>query len=64
LASVRTKTIRQGSLVLGPGDIVVQRGTMHLGRNPSTSEPCRIVFVLTEAKPYMHNGDPLPEVHP
>ena len=50
--------------LLGPGDIVVQRGTMHLWRNPSDSEPCRIVFVLTEAKPYVHDGQPLPELHP
>ncbi len=49
---------------LGPGDIVVQRGTIHLWRNPSTTEVCRIVFVLTEAKPYHHNGVPLPAVHP
>lgn len=50
--------------LLGPGDIVVQRGTMHLWRNPSDTEPCRIVFVLTEAKPYVHDGTPLEEVHP
>ena len=49
---------------LGPGDIVVQRGTMHLWRNPSDSVPCRIVFVLTEAKPYVHDGTPLEEVQP
>ena len=50
--------------LLGPGDIVVQRGTMHLWRNPSHSEPCRIVFVLTEATPATANGEPLPELHP
>lgn len=50
--------------LLGPGDIVVQRGTMHLWRNPSDSEPCRIAFVLTEARPYFHDGKPLDEVHP
>lgn len=49
---------------LEPGSIVVQRGTMHLWRNPSESEPCRIVFVLTEALPYVHDDTPLEELHP
>jgi len=49
--------------VLGPGDICVQRGTMHLWRTVG-EEPCRIVFVLTEAAAYRHNGNPLPEVQP
>lgn len=51
-------------VLLGAGDIVVQRGTMHLWRNPSSTTPCRIVFVLTEALPYEHDGSPLMEVHP
>lgn len=50
--------------LLGPGDIVIQRGTMHLWRNPSDSEICRIVFVLTQATPVEVNGEPLPELHP
>ena len=50
--------------LLGAGDIVVQRGTMHLWRNPSNTETCRIVFVLTEATPVEVNGEPLPELHP
>ena len=50
--------------LLGPGDVVVQRGTMHLWRNPSESETCRIVFVLTQAKPVEIDGEPLPELHP
>lgn len=49
---------------LGAGDIAVQRGTIHLWRNPSETEPCRIVFILTEALPYLHDGNPLPEVQP
>lgn len=49
---------------LGPGDIVVQRGAMHLWRNPSAAEPCRIAFILIEAAPYLHDGKPLPEVKP
>ena len=49
----------------GAGDIIVQRGTMHLWRNPSDTEVCRIIFVLTEARgPYLHNGHPLVELKP
>ncbi len=44
---------------LGPGDIVVQRGTIHLWRNPSETDVCRIVFVLTEAKAFEVDGSPL-----
>jgi quercetin dioxygenase-like cupin family protein len=46
------------------GSIIVQRGTMHAWRNPSTIEPCRIVFVLVEASPVVIGGEPLPPVHP
>jgi quercetin dioxygenase-like cupin family protein len=41
------------------GDIIVQRGTIHKWRNPSSKTICRIVFILTEAKPYKVNGEPL-----
>ncbi|GLU45191.1 cupin domain-containing protein [Allomuricauda sp. NBRC 101325] len=44
------------------GTVIVQRGTIHKWRNPSPTEVCRIVFVLTEAKPFEVNGSPLPEV--
>lgn len=33
------------------GDIIVQRVTMHLRRNPSATETCWIFFVLIEANP-------------
>lgn len=47
------------------GDVIVQRGTIHLWRNRSETEICRIVFVLTEAQgPYLHNGEPLEELKP
>jgi quercetin dioxygenase-like cupin family protein len=46
------------------GGIIVQRGTIHKWRNPSSTEICRIVFVLTEAKPYLVNGEPLEDVAP
>jgi quercetin dioxygenase-like cupin family protein len=47
---------------LNKGDIIVQRGTIHKWRNPSSVEICRIVFILTEAKPFLLNGEPLSEV--
>jgi quercetin dioxygenase-like cupin family protein len=47
---------------LSQGDIIVQRGTIHKWRNPSETEICRIVFILTEAKPFQFNGEPLAEL--
>jgi quercetin dioxygenase-like cupin family protein len=44
------------------GDIIVQRGTIHLWRNPSASENCRIAFVLIEAAPRIVDGNPLPDI--
>jgi quercetin dioxygenase-like cupin family protein len=44
------------------GGIIIQRGTIHKWRNPSSTEICRIVFVLTEAKAYELNGEALEEV--
>ena len=44
------------------GGIIVQKGTIHKWRNPSSEEICRIVFVLTEAKAFEVNGKPLNEV--
>lgn len=52
----------QAIKTLTQGDIIVQRGTIHRWKNPSSSEICRIVFVLTEAKPYLLNGTSLDEV--
>lgn len=50
--------------LLHSGDIVVQRGTIHLWRNPSETETCRIVFVLTAATPVEVDGAPLVDMHP
>jgi quercetin dioxygenase-like cupin family protein len=47
--------------ILNQGDIIVQRGTIHRWKNPSNTEICRIVFVLTEAKPFEINGKALEE---
>jgi hypothetical protein len=49
---------------VGEGGIIVQRGTIHKWRNPSETEICRIVFVLTEAKPFEVNGKALEDVAP
>lgn len=49
---------------LSAGDVVIQRGTMHRWRNPSDTEPCRIVFALVEADPARVDGEPLEAVHP
>jgi quercetin dioxygenase-like cupin family protein len=49
---------------LAPGDIVVQRGTNHLWRNPDPKAWCRIAFILIEASPVEIDGRPLPEIHP
>lgn len=50
--------------LLGVGDIVVQKGTVHLWRNLSATETCRIAFILIEALPYRHKDMELPEIHP
>ncbi|MDK2770024.1 MAG: cupin domain-containing protein [Sphingomonas sp.] len=52
------------TVLLGAGDVVIQRGTIHLWRNPSPTETCRIVFILTEALPVEVDGLPLPDIHP
>lgn len=54
-----------GAIVaLAAGDVVVQRATNHLWRNPSADTVCRIVFILTEALPIEVAGRILPEIHP
>lgn len=45
---------------IGPGGVIVQRGTNHRWVN-RTDRPCRIAFVLIEAPAYLHNGVPLEE---
>jgi quercetin dioxygenase-like cupin family protein len=50
--------------LLKAGDVVVQRGTNHLWRNPSADTICRIVFVLIEAEPVVIDGRRLDEIIP
>ena len=45
---------------LGPGDLIVQRGTSHLWRNPSADQTCRIVMSMIEARPVEVDGRALP----
>lgn len=48
--------------LLGPGDVVVQRGTIHAWVNP-TERPARIAFILLDARPVTVGGKPLPDLH-
>lgn len=65
LSGVLELELDGGEIVtLGASDIVVQRGTSHLWRNPSPDTVCRIAFVLIEATPVVRQGAILPEVHP
>lgn len=54
LDSGETRTVKAGG-------VIVQRGTSHLWRN-RTRQPTRIVFVLIEAAPYRHQGQPMPDL--
>lgn len=58
-------TLEGGEKVVAEaGDIVVQRGTNHLWRNPSDTEVCRVAFVLIESLPLKAGSKELPEIHP
>lgn len=46
------------------GDIIVQRGTIHAWRNPSTDTPVRIAFILIDARAATVNGVTLPAILP
>ncbi|MDB5595332.1 MAG: cupin 2 protein [Hyphomicrobiales bacterium] len=45
------------TVTMGPGDVMVQRGTYHAWRNHGP-EVCRMVFVLVDAEP-LGLGDPV-----
>ncbi|AUN32876.1 cupin domain-containing protein [Niveispirillum cyanobacteriorum] len=65
LSGILELELDDGSVTaLSTGDIVVQRATNHLWRNPSPDQVCRIAFILIEAKPVMAGGRILPEIHP
>ncbi|KAL4807433.1 hypothetical protein BDV18DRAFT_159650 [Aspergillus unguis] len=48
---------------LGPGDHVVQRGTMHRCINASKTEPARFVAVILPSEEFSVGGKPLREEH-
>lgn len=52
------------TVLLEAGDIVVQRGTNHLWRNPQDGALTRVAFILIEAAPVVVNGQVMEEVHP
>ncbi|CAH0039858.1 unnamed protein product [Clonostachys solani] len=47
--------------LLYPGDVAVQRGTIHSWHNPSQTEWARMLFVLQDSGPVMVNGQALKE---
>tara|TARA_R110000824_G_scaffold7892_6_gene35927 strand:- start:43406 stop:43900 length:495 start_codon:yes stop_codon:yes gene_type:complete len=61
--SVELELDHKEKVILHAGDVCVQRGTIHLWRTIG-DKPCRIIFVLTQANPYIQNGKALPEIGP
>lgn len=49
---------------LKPGDLVVQRATMHAWRNPSSVKWARMVAVMSESKPVVAGGETLAAYFP
>lgn len=45
--------------VLRPGDVSVNRGTMHKWRNTSNEKPARVLFIMLDIKPLVVNGKTL-----
>lgn len=43
--------------LMGRGDVMVQRATMHAWRNPSDTEWARMIFCLQDCKPLFINGE-------
>jgi hypothetical protein len=48
---------------LAVGDVVIQKGTMHAWRNPSTSSWARLASVLIAAEPAVVNEKALSPAH-
>jgi hypothetical protein len=49
------------AVTLRRGDLAVQRATMHAWRNPSTTDWCRMLFILQDCKPLVVGGERLAE---
>ncbi|KAH7104609.1 hypothetical protein BKA62DRAFT_470250 [Auriculariales sp. MPI-PUGE-AT-0066] len=70
-ASVDYNIVFSGELILvledgdertvGPGDIVLQRGTLHGWRNPSSTQWVRMLSVLVDAEAAVLGGTALPD---
>lgn len=43
--------------LMGRGDVMVQRATMHAWRNPSKTEWCRMIFCLQDCQPLFVAGE-------
>ena len=61
LISGRLEMVMDGGVVvtLTPGDTVVQRGTSHVWRNPSSDTPARILVCMIESLPIFIDGQEL-----
>ena len=44
------------SRIMKPGDVSVQRATMHKWRNCSPDKSGRMIFILLDCKPFSING--------
>ncbi|KEQ85615.1 hypothetical protein M438DRAFT_405024 [Aureobasidium pullulans EXF-150] len=49
--------------LMGPGDIAVQRATMHSWRNPSSDKWARMTFVLQDCEKLVVGGEVMKEDH-
>lgn len=47
--------------IMNPGDMVIQRATMHSWQNPSSTEWCRLVAIMMPAKSLSVNGKEIKE---
>jgi quercetin dioxygenase-like cupin family protein len=45
--------------IIKPGDVTVQRSTMHMWRNPSATEWTRMIGIMVECKPVEVGGKTL-----
>ncbi|KAK7745569.1 hypothetical protein SLS53_003069 [Cytospora paraplurivora] len=45
--------------ILQPGDVAINRASLHKWRNTSTVKPARMLYVLLDVEPVIVNGQPL-----
>lgn len=51
------------TLIENPGDVVIQRGTVHAWKNPGPGW-VRWITIVIDAEPAVVNGSPLPALSP